>query len=91
MKKCPICGNEIDDWQALCKNCWECAKDAYSFKRMEDVNLVERLKGKASDDLTCLMKELCKLCPKFSAEFNDPSCSACALKEKEKLIRAFVE
>jgi len=60
-------------------------------KKFEDGELIERLKGKAKNDLLDLMRELCKKCPKFQEEFSDPTCSNCVFKEKEKLIRAFVE
>lgn len=91
MKVCPICKSPIEDWQALCENCWKSAEEAYKIKRIENGELVERLKAKAKENLLDLMREVCKRCPKFRAEVSDPVCKSCALKEKENLIRAFLE
>ena len=91
MGNCPICKTQIQAWETLCKDCWKRAENAYKFQQMENGELVEKLKGKALNDLLDLMRELCRKCPKFHEDVNDPACSECVFKEKEKLIRAFVE
>lgn len=91
MGNCPICKTPIESWQSLCENCWKRAEDSYRMKKFEDGELVERLKGKAKNDLLDLMRELCRNCPKFHKDLSDPACLNCVFKEKENLIRAFVE
>jgi len=91
MGNCPICKTPIEGWETLCSNCWKRAENAYKFQQMENGELVEKLKGKAKTNLFDLMKEICRHCPKFEEEVSDPACENCVFKEKEKLIRAFVE
>lgn len=90
MGNCAICKKLIETWQVLCEECWEGAEIAYKM-RNEKGELIERLRGQAKNDLLDLMRELCRKCPKFHGDMNDPVCTICAFKEKEKLIRAFVE
>jgi len=91
MKKCPICDNQIEEWEILCNNCWQKAKQTHELEKLENGEIIERLKGKAKSDLMDIMRELCRKCPKFQIDLTDSACSSCAWKEKEKLIRAFVE
>lgn len=90
MANCKICKKETEAWQIICEECWEGAELAYKM-RHEKGELIERLKGQAKNDLLDIMRELCRKCPKFAEEVSDPACAICAFKEKEKLIRAFVE
>lgn len=92
MKICPLCKEqEIEDWESLCRDCWNLAMQARRLKQMENGELVEKLKAKAKMDLFQLMKELCKQCKNFNKDVSDEACNKCTWKEKEKLIRAFLE
>lgn len=91
MGNCAICKMETESWETLCKSCWRRAEEAYRMKRFEDGELVVRLKGKAKSDLLDLMKELCKNCPKSNEDLTAIACESCIHKEKEKLIRAFID
>lgn len=46
---------------------------------------IERLKNKAREDLTDLLKEICKRCPRKNSE-----CEGCIFKKKETFVRAFL-
>jgi len=92
MRTCPLCKErEIEDWESLCSDCWNLAIQARRIKQIGNGELVEKLKGKAKVDLFELMRELCKQCEKFSEDVSDEACNRCVWKEKEKLIRAFLE
>lgn len=94
MKQCPMCKqNSMEDWECLCKRCWNLAKKTYKRTIEGEADIVERLKGQAKQDLLSLLREICKNCPEGSAAIKVPetTCNACFWKEKEKLIRAFLE
>lgn len=91
MKECSICQAQISDWETLCDTCWKRAKDSFHAQNLEDGNLISRLKGKAKMDLVDLIREICKACPNVNKGVDDAGCGKCAFKEKENLIRAFVE
>jgi len=91
MGNCPICKIPIESWQSLCGKCWASAEDAYKAKKQEDGQLVKRLRGQAKNDLMCIMREICRKCPKVNKDLSNPACTICIYNEKEKLIRAFLE
>lgn len=91
MTHCPICKRQIEGWQALCEECWHRAEESYKLEKLENGELIERLKGRAKENLLDLLREVCRHCSKFSLDVTDPTCSNCIFKEKEKLIRAFLE
>lgn len=91
MGNCPICKAGIEAWQTLCKECWQRAEDSYKAKKQEDGELIEKLRGQAKSDLMYIIREICRKCSKVNKDVDNLACTICAFKEKEKLIRAFVE
>lgn len=89
MKKCPMCKENILDWESLCTPCWKKFEEFMGKKRAED-ELVEELKGKAKVALTNMIRELCRQCKTLDKGVNDDSCKKCAFAEQERLIRAFL-
>jgi hypothetical protein len=90
MSKCPVCGNEKQDWETLCSFCWSGAIEAHRTKETENSELIGRLKARAKDDLLGMLKELCRRCPSFKTDVECKECRQCIWHEKEKLIRAFI-
>jgi len=88
LKTCILCNAPIEDGQTLCEKCLHRTLEALE---KEGGGLVHKLKGRAKSDLTELIQEICKHCPYFHKDISDPACSTCNYKEKEKLIRAFLE
>jgi len=94
MTLCPLCKeNELKEWETLCQKCWEAAKGAIERKRESEEKIILKLKGKAKQDLFEIMALICRNCEKGKDSISVPDhvCENCVWKEKEKLIRAFLE
>lgn len=90
MKKCPVCKDNIQEWESLCRSCWKRFEEFMGKKREED-EIVEELKGKAKNALLDLLRELCRQCRALHGNVSEDSCSKCPFAEKERLIRAFLD
>jgi uncharacterized Zn finger protein len=91
MKECKICRGPIAEWETLCSKCWKRAEENYRVEKRleEDSFVIERLRGKAKMDLMDMIRELCRQCPHQEQDIE--KCNECGWKEKEKLLRAFID
>jgi len=87
MANCPFCGKAISSWETLCGSCWKKAASICKGKPEDNAVLIMKLKAVAKEDLLFLIRELCRKCNKQ----DDSMCDKCIYKEKEEVVRAFLE
>jgi len=90
MKKCPVCGKFIQEWETLCSDCWRLLELLKKHSKKEEL-IAEKLKGRAKAYLTDLLREICKHCPNRDKDFKEDICQSCRFYQKERLIRVFLD
>ena len=90
MKKCPVCGKSIQEWETLCSDCWRLLELLKKHSGKEEL-IVEKLKGRAKEYLTDLLREICKHCPYKAKGLKENMCRSCSFYQKERLIRVFLD
>jgi len=90
MKKCSVCGKSIQEWETLCSDCWRLLELLKKHSGKEEL-IVEKLKGRAKEYLTDLLREICKHCPYRGKDLKENVCRSCPFYQKERLIRVFLD